>query len=102
MWILCVFFVMYLFNIDIFSKILTRNCIEFQKVSSKKQKKILRKKYNSSWEDRYIKHIIWCEDNLYKIHNIPISRQKEFNGIRFRIKYYKYKILCFLRKNFYL
>ena len=101
MWILCSFFLMYLlFNIEIFLKLVRRNRIEFQKVSSKKQKKILRKKYNFSWEDRYIKHITWCEDNLYKIHSIPIRRVKECNGLRFILKYTKYKISCFLRKYF--
>ena len=103
MWIFFGIVSMYLlFNTKTLLKLVRNNNVTFKKVSYEKQKKILRKKYNCSWGDRYIRHIIWCQDNLYKTHEIPTSREKECKDLIFKMKYSNYKILWFLRKCFHL
>lgn len=52
-------------------------------VNMNKQNKILRKSYNKTWCNRYIKYI---RSSNKKIYPIPPSRAREANNVLFRIK----------------
>ena len=71
------------------------NDTKYIEYTTRKQDKLIRKKYNSTWSKRYVKYLMWCDYTYQESYGVPLSRSKESKSLFFKARVFLYNFTKF-------